>query len=344
MGAAVAIGLVATAVVAVPAFAQTSDPANPEVQYADAAWNWVDPSGPGAGTVSAGSGQADFGCAEFVSRALAAAGLIPGMNQYSPRTGPGGYDSYVASNGNTYNLLNVGSQATIFGVPLPYYNPGLYDYLVDTGIGRDIGFNTGAAMPGDIMFWYGSGPADGLHRHHAGLLVATGTPSETQYTAHNVARHNQPLADTEVKTIVRINAINLTAHTTTLARNTSNCPGANQYFSGADLNGVPIDWTYANGGSACVRVTYNPRITADVCDFYYFVPTGDATANIIFGYWTTDGQKHYASLDEGPRDGWYYLFSSANVTSVQFQDNNGQAYPLQLGWGTDYAHGLNQFC
>jgi hypothetical protein len=347
VGAAVAVGFVASVVVAVPAaFAQTTDSANPAVQYAESAWNWVDPSGPGAGTVGEGSWQSDFGCAEFVSRALAAAGLVPGMDQYSPRLGSGSFENYGASNGKTYNLLDVGSYATFLGVQTPFYNAGLYDYLIDTGLGRDIGSNTAAAMPGDVIFFYGNGPIDSGHRDHAALLTATGAIGDTEYTGHNKARLNWPLtnASESAFSIVRINAIRLTARVTTLEWNTSSCPGTAEYFPGNDLNGVPIDWTYANGGHPCVRVAYVPRTTADSCTFRFFVPTGDATANVIFGYWTTDGQKHYASLDEGPRDGWYNIFSSANVTSVQFQDNNGQAYPLQLGWGSDYSHGLAQDC
>jgi hypothetical protein len=129
-----------------------------------------------------------------------------------------------------------------------------------------------------------------------------------------------------------------------LANNTANCPGTSQYFSDNDVNGVAITWTYANGSHACVKVTYTPRTTSSYCAFRFFVPSGHATANVIFGYWTTDGVKHYASLDEAPRDGWYTVFSSANVTSVGFQDNNGQAYPLQIGWGTDRYHGMRQEC
>jgi hypothetical protein len=330
------------------AFAQVNEYENPSVVYAANAWDWKSYTGPNAGTVANGENQDDFQCAEFVSRALAAAGLIPGLNEYSPRTGAGSFAEYHAY-GNTYNLLNVGSVAVHITWPIDMgigYNRGLYDYLIDSGLGKDIGYNTNAAMPGDVVFWYGdNNPADGTHRHHAGLLIATGNPSETFYDAHNYARYWQPItSDRETKSIVRINKSYLSQSISNLETNTSACPGYEQYFSGTDVNGVPIWWTYAGGSHACVRVRYTTRVTTSSCTFKFFVPTGHATAVIYFGYWTTDGVKHYASIDEGPREGWYNIFSSANVTRIEFQDNNGQAYPLQIGWGRDYWHRLVQQC
>jgi hypothetical protein len=345
VGAAVVAGAI---LLPSAAYAQVNDPDNPSLIYADTAWNWLSPSGSGGGTVGSGDDQPDFQCAEFVSRALAAAGLIPGLNQWSPRTGSGSFEQYNAF-GKTYNLLNVGSAAIHITWPIDLgigYNLGLYDYLIDSGIGTDIGFNTGAAMPGDVVFWYGdNSPADGTHRHHAGLLATTGTASETTYDAHNFARYHQPItSDSETKSIVRINRSYLEQSTTVLESNTSACQGSTQYFAATDYSGVPVFWTYANGSHPCIRVTYHPRTTTSTCTFQFYVPNGFATANVIFGYWTTDGVKHYASIDENPRQGWYTIFSSANVTLINFQDNNGQAYPLRLGWGYDHAHGLIQQC
>lgn len=343
--AAGVLALGGTLLAAAPAFAAVSDPDNPAVSYADAAWNWIDPAGHKA---PAGADPTDyqqnFECAEFVARALADEGLIPGLTENSPRTGPGSFEQYTAWNNKTYNLLNVGSDATWNGIPLGYYNAGLWDYLIDTGLGTDIGSNPAQAYPGDVMFWYSGGPADGAHRHHAALVVQSGNAGDLRYDAHYNARYHQAVDDGEVHTIVRINSVNLKAHTTTLARNTTNCPGNDQYFPDHDVNGVAIDRTYANGGNACVQVAYLPRTTSASCAFRFWVPSGHATARIVFGYWTTDGVKHYVGLDEAPRDGWYTIFTSANVTAINFQDNNGQAYPLEIGWGTDRYHGMRQEC
>jgi hypothetical protein len=136
----------------------------------------------------------------------------------------------------------------------------------------------------------------------------------------------------------------LRAQVTVLEHDTSGCPGATQYFNDTDLWGTPISWTYANGSHACVRVAYTPRTTTATCSFKFYVPSGHATAAPIFGYWTTDGVKHYAKLDESPVEGWQSVFSSANVTAINFQDNNGQSYPLEIGWGSGAAYGMRQVC
>lgn len=325
-----------------PANAQITAPDNPAIQYAYQAWNWTDQWG--SATVPAGGTQEDFGCAEFVSRALAAEGLVPGLNQYSARTGPGSFEQYVY-NGKTYNLLNVGSTNWVGPLPMGY-TTGLWDYLMDSRIGTEIGMNTAAAYPGDIAFWFYDGPVSNAQRHHAAMLVKTGaTTAQTLYNAHNYARREQPLsADDEVKTIVRINKIKLKPQTAVVESGTSACPGSQQYFSATDAYGVPIFWTYANGTHACVRVTYTPRTTSTTCNFRFYVPAGYATAHLILGYRTSDGVMHYSNLDEYQIEGWHSAFAAANVTSILFSDNDNDAYPRQIGWGSDYAHGISQEC
>jgi hypothetical protein len=285
-----------------------------------------------AGPAVASPDQTNFGCAEFVSRALAAEGLLPGLNAYSPRTGAGSFEQY-----NGYNLLNVGTDVTM----------GLYQYLINSGIGQDIGFNPTAAAPGDVVFWYNASPATDAGRYHAALLVQTGALSDTLFDGHNNARHNEPLAahtSPGIQTIVHIRGYYLQAQVTVQESNTTSCPGTSEYFTANDLNGVPVNWTYANGSHPCIRVSYAPRSTSQDCIFDFFVPTGYATANIIFSYTTADGATHSASLNEAPLDGWYYVFDAANVTHIEFRDNNGQAYPTEIGWGSDYLHGFTQTC
>lgn len=132
---------------------------------------------------------------------------------------------------------------------------------------------------------------------------------------------------------------------TVLENNTSACPGNQQYFTATDLAGNPIYWTYSNGSHACVSVDYYPVSTA-TCRYWFYVPEGHATANVIFGYWTTDGVKHYApTLNENPVFGWQPIFTSANVTRINFQDNNGQTPgSTEIGWGAEAADGLAQTC
>jgi hypothetical protein len=192
--AAVTVGIVAggTAMTAGPAFAAETTAARSttahettapdtsldeftraaEVQYADTHWDWTawNDSTP----VAFGSAQPDFQCAEFVARSLASAGLIPGLGANDPQQD---YYAYHAPNGKVYDLLLIS--------PLTGYN-NLYDYLMDSGIGQDLGDQPELAQPGDIVVTYlgANGAAS-----HTGLVAkgATAT-SEPLVDAHNNAR------------------------------------------------------------------------------------------------------------------------------------------------------------
>ncbi len=138
---------------------------------------------------------------------------------------------------------------------------------------------------------------------------------------------------------------------TTLARNTTTCPGSNQWFTGTDSS-TNIGWTWANGGNACVRVDYYP-VLASNCTYTFYVPDNHASANIIFGYWTSDGVKHYfPALNENPTSGWNtlnavgsngFLIPVSNVTRISFQDNDGQT-GIQMAWGMSANYGIGQQC
>ena len=104
-----------------------------EVWFAENHWNWTawnDPT-----PVAFGSAQPDYQCAEFVARALAAAGLIPGLGPNAPQDD---YFDYTAPNGEVYDLLLIS--------PLPQYH-NLYDYLMDSGIGQDVGDQPSEVSP-----------------------------------------------------------------------------------------------------------------------------------------------------------------------------------------------------
>ncbi len=145
------------------------------VQYADSHWNWdwYDPNH--HGTVSAGDGQPNFACAEFVARALAAAGLFPGLGPDDPQSS---YASYWL-NGRDYHLWNTGTADVV----------GLHDYLLDNGLGVDVGDNPSLASPGDPVFYY-NGSVTAANREHVEILVAAGkTPGggDTLADSHNFA-------------------------------------------------------------------------------------------------------------------------------------------------------------
>jgi hypothetical protein len=143
-----------------------------EVHYAEQHWNWTawNDSTP----VAFGSAQPQYQCAEFVARALAAAGLVPGLAPDAPQND---YFDYTAPNGKVYDLLLISE--------LPQYN-NLYAYLMDSGVGTDVGDQPALAQPGDIVVTY-LGPNGTLS--HVGLVSHAATAAaEATVDAHNNAR------------------------------------------------------------------------------------------------------------------------------------------------------------
>jgi hypothetical protein len=119
-------------------------------------------------TVSAGSGQPNYECAEFVARALAAGGLIPNIGAYAPQSD---YGNYVYA-GTKYDLLWVSSKQ---GGPL-----GLGDCLLKMGWINE-GANGGAVKIGSYVACDGS---NGAYSH-----VALGVGNQL-LDAHNNARYH----------------------------------------------------------------------------------------------------------------------------------------------------------
>lgn len=135
------------------------------------------------------------------------------------------------------------------------------------------------------------------------------------------------------------------ASVTELEKNTANCPGQGQYFLGDDSS-TAIDWTYSNGNHPCVRVDF-PIDDGTSCDFFFYVPNAHATTrHLVFGYWTSDGAKHYfPTVDENSTYGWKKLTTSQidHVTRISFQDNDGEP-GTQIGWGSQPLYGIGEAC
>jgi hypothetical protein len=145
-----------------------------EVNFAESHWSWTawNDSTP----VAFGSGQPSYQCAEFVARSMAAAGLIPGLSPDAPQDA---YFNYTAPNGKVYDLLLIS--------PLPQYN-NIYAYLMDSGVGIDVGDDPAAARPGDFVVTYLGFNGESSHMG----LVATAPTATTEGTvdAHNNARYH----------------------------------------------------------------------------------------------------------------------------------------------------------
>lgn len=144
-----------------------------EVSFAEAHWNWTawNDSTP----VAAGSGQEQYQCAEFVARSMAAAGLIPGLSPDAPQSA---YFTYTAPNGKVYDLLLIS--------PLPQYN-NIYEYMMDSGVGIDVGDDPADAQPGDYVITY-LGP-NGEASHMGLVATAPTATAEATVDAHNNARY-----------------------------------------------------------------------------------------------------------------------------------------------------------
>jgi hypothetical protein len=154
---------------------------------------WVTPNPPTARTAKKGYYQPDFQCAEFVARALAAEGLILGLSAYNNR--PGDYWYHYARTNQNYELRNVGTERYDNNHNYLSGILGLHDFLIDSGLGVDIGDNPQLAVPGDVAFYYNGTPnqLDGSNREHVGLLVQTGpNPADNLVDFHNTADQDVP--------------------------------------------------------------------------------------------------------------------------------------------------------
>jgi hypothetical protein len=148
---------------------QTSPPGPPPpagscASFANAQWNCVDPDC--SSTVSAGTAQPNYECAEFVARTLASAGLIP----LDPLADQSQYGSF-SYNGNTYDLLWVSSKN---GGIL-----GLDDYLGAAGW-NSCGASSSCVSECSALMVDGS---DGAYSH---TVVGVSTQI---VDAHNMARY-----------------------------------------------------------------------------------------------------------------------------------------------------------
>ncbi|MGO8950747.1 MAG: hypothetical protein ACLQUY_24465 [Ktedonobacterales bacterium] len=124
--------------------------------------------------------QPYYECAEFVARALAYEGFIPGLKSTSSQAA---FGSYKPGNGKTYDLLLI--------TPESGYNT-LADFLLTFGYVVNIHDNLGNEEPGDmVVFDVGGVP------QHIALITSIGsrTKSSTKIDAHNNAHYDLPLSD-----------------------------------------------------------------------------------------------------------------------------------------------------
>jgi hypothetical protein len=179
----------------------TTNPSNLAIQYADSHWSWTKydhstdwacqkgdniPADNCVQTADAYSPyvmQPNFQCAEFVSRALATEGLMPNLGSNDSQSAYGAY----LYNGTYYDLWNTGTASVV----------GLYDFLINSGSGIDIGDQPTLASPGDVVFYY-AGAVTPANREHVEILTSVGTTpggSDTLADSHNFAGYHMAYAN-----------------------------------------------------------------------------------------------------------------------------------------------------
>jgi hypothetical protein len=113
------------------------------------------------------------------------------------------------------------------------------------------------------------------------------------------------------------------------------------YFGFTDDQDAPSAWTYANGSQWCVRVDWyvTPPPRGEDCRLQFYVPVGNATADLAVGLFDAAGNEIIARVQEDGASGYVNLIDSTPYTNIPINhvnigDNNGQAYPTRIGWGT----------
>jgi hypothetical protein len=310
------------------------------VCWADAHWNvgayWD------TYTVPEGSFQPNFGCTPFVSRALTTAGLTPGLlnggvggsEGLSPDWGPMAYGEYPIRFGTSthttrYDLVWTGTRGSTG--PKPAID-GLYEYLVDTGIGVPIGENVWEASPGDVIFLDRTDSPGPDYREHAMIITAlmydgwTGHGAypthgyEALLDGHNAAAyHDRQASWTEPYfgfpsfEIIHIRGRRHDAYTTPTVNYAGN------WYHGIDWGAVPMLHTSTtNVWNKTTRwAIFRPTDTTVGCGIDLYVPAHDATAHPMFiEVRTADGRWHWSFIYETNMGAWVYLYAGGDINSA----------------------------
>ena len=273
-----------------------------------------------AATATLGEFQPDYQCSEFVARALAQEGLLPGLadgghsgvssavSNTTSEFGTYSYNSYpftsvndTAGGDTFYNLLGVGVPGAA----------GLYDYLVNSGIGVNLRQNLAQAQAGDVVFFYTSSIQD-AHREHVMLITSVlHYPTTTEgldgwdalLDGHNrAAYHNLLSALTNSDYPFEI--VHLGARRGITASLSTNGSG---WQTASDGNGEPLTFvatTSANTPTASAEARFSG---ARACEVALYVPDQDATASASFQITLAGGATQTVVVDESAVDGWVLL-------------------------------------
>lgn len=286
--------------------------------------------------------QPDYQCAEYVARALTQAGQIPGLNNggaggTSPVTANSGsytYGTYPFTYTSSYSadrlyaLVNVGTSATT----------GLYQYLMDSGLGVSLGTNVSAAAPGDVLFFYSGAPSDAT-RAHVMLITATVNDGwsgaggwDAYLDGHNRDRYHLLLSQAGVSSTWQFEIIHL--------RQRYGIQGApslsgswTQFTDGYQQTAY---WTTTAGANSTAVGQFSATTNAVTCAVGVYVPYGSATTTATYGIQLADNAWAYRNVNQNNYDGWALLYKWGELPSapVLVTVNNGNGTTgQQLGVG-----------
>ncbi len=320
-------------------------PCPDRVCWANDNWQFTDYQD--SGTVNQGQMQPNFQCAEFVSRALSQNNLIPGLYNGGFRgitdpytgevTGDNGYgDDYGSyhfdhapfTSDYAYDLLWTGTRGSTG--PLPSIT-GLYEYLIDSGIGEDIGTNVSEAQPGDVVFFYEGDPSP--NRHH--VMITASQPFKNNsgnwdilLDGHNSATYQQPLS--EWMNMAPIEIIHI--KTSVAGVNAPTLSGPKPWNSGLDSYGH-MTWSVPTTnlwGSSTnwAEYSWSSLGLTTACMVAVYVPEGNANANPTdYEVETADGNWHFQSVNQNNVSGWIMLYAygalSSSPIKIAVSNNDG---------------------
>jgi hypothetical protein len=289
-------------------------------------------------TVPEGYFQPYFGCTAYVSRALSKSGLTPGLLEggvygdggLSPDWSPMGYGEYPIRFGSSsstarYDLVWTGTRGSQGPQPA---NIGLYEYLVDSGIGVPIGENLWEARPGDVLFLDRSDTPNPGYREHAMIITSifydgwTGHGSypthgyEALLDGHNAAAYHdrmsswvEPYFGFPSFEIIHIRGQRHDVYSRPALTNPPAWNGGTDFATVPTLHTGTTNVWNSTTRWAIYRIASNQH-----CGIDLYIPARDATEHpVMVEVKTDDGRWWRSLLYENDAGSWDFLYREGQL-------------------------------
>ncbi len=286
--------------------------------------------------------QPNFQCADFVARALTQNYLIAGV-------GNGGVNgqSPVTKSVGTYSFQNYRftytpySHNTVYNLILV---SSLKQYLLDSGLGIDIGTDLAQAQPGDVVIYYTvDSQGQELTDTHAALITSTfqdgwsdGGGWDALIDGHNLSSYHDTLqARAAANPQLKWKIIHMRGSLGgSDAQSTRSGSGWTKFTDGYGRTSYWVKTT--NKKSPTAWTQFSDSSEATTCAVVVYVPSGHGTATLSFGVQMNNGSWVYRTVNESNIDSWALLFKwgelSAPPSIIKVSNNNGST-TQQMGIG-----------